>query len=57
MKPFLNAAQLANVPEVLAQGQAGMQGVFVSPQYATDRSVERLLDLLRVNVDRRHRLV
>jgi hypothetical protein len=56
MKPFLHAAQVANVPEVLARGQ-GMQGVFVSPQYATEHSVERLLDLLRVDVDRGHRLV
>src|SRR6478609_5696352 len=28
-----------NVPAVLYQGQGGMLGVFVSPQYATDRSV------------------
>ena len=28
-----------NVPEVLYQGQGGMLGVFVSPHYATDRSV------------------
>ena len=28
-----------NVPAVLHQGQGGMLGVFVSPQYATDRSV------------------
>ncbi len=31
--------QLANVPAVLAQGQGGMLGVYVSPNYATDRSV------------------
>src|SRR3954469_12566876 len=30
---------VANAPAVLAQGQGGMLGVFVSPQYATDRSV------------------
>ena len=30
---------VANVPAVLYQGQGGMLGVFVSPQYATDRSV------------------
>src|SRR6188768_3959262 len=28
-----------NVPAVLYQGQGGMLGVFVSPKYATDRSV------------------
>ena len=28
-----------NVPAVLYQGQGGMLGVFVSPQYATDHSV------------------
>ena len=28
-----------NVPAVLYQGQGGMLGVFVSPRYATDRSV------------------
>src|SRR6266550_2499322 len=28
-----------NVPEVLYQGQGGMLGVFVSPQYATDHNV------------------
>src|SRR5262245_34535523 len=31
--------QVANVPAVLAQGQGGMLGVFVSPHYATDHSV------------------
>ena len=31
--------QVANVPAVLAQGQGGMLGVFVSPRYATDHSV------------------
>src|SRR6185436_11461080 len=30
---------VANVPAVLYQGQGGMLGVFVSPQYATDHSV------------------
>jgi glucose/arabinose dehydrogenase len=30
---------VANVPAVLYQGQGGMLGVFVSPHYATDRSV------------------
>jgi aldose sugar dehydrogenase len=30
---------VANVPEVLAQGQGGMLGIFLSPHYATDRSV------------------
>jgi glucose/arabinose dehydrogenase len=30
---------VANVPAVLAQGQGGMLGVYVSPRYATDRSV------------------
>ena len=30
---------IANVPAVLAQGQGGMLGIFVSPQYATDHSV------------------
>ncbi|HYW30278.1 MAG TPA: PQQ-dependent sugar dehydrogenase [Gemmatimonas sp.] len=30
---------IANVPAVLAQGQGGMLGVYVSPNYATDRSV------------------
>jgi aldose sugar dehydrogenase len=30
---------IANVPQVLYQGQGGMLGVFVSPQYATDHSV------------------
>ncbi len=30
---------VANVPAVLAQGQGGMLGVFVSPRYATDHSV------------------
>src|SRR6187431_2528134 len=28
-----------NVPAVLAQGQGGMLGVFISPKYATDQSV------------------
>ena len=31
--------QVENVPAVLAQGQGGMLGVFVSPHYATDHSV------------------
>jgi aldose sugar dehydrogenase len=30
---------VANVPAVLHQGQGGLLGVFVSPRYATDRSV------------------
>ena len=30
---------VANVPAVLAQGQGGMLGVYVSPNYATDHSV------------------
>jgi len=30
---------VANVPEVLYQGQGGMLGVFISPHYATDQSV------------------
>ncbi len=30
---------VANVPSVLAQGQGGMLGVYVSPNYATDQSV------------------
>jgi glucose/arabinose dehydrogenase len=30
---------VANVPAVLAQGQGGMLGIFLSPQYATDRKV------------------
>jgi glucose/arabinose dehydrogenase len=30
---------IANVPAVLAQGQGGMLGVFVSPNYATDHSI------------------
>src|SRR5436305_2687184 len=30
---------LENVPAVLAQGQGGMLGVFVSPKYATDHNV------------------
>ena len=30
---------VANVPAVLAQGQGGMLGVYVSPRYGTDRSV------------------
>src|SRR5436190_1813160 len=30
---------VANAPEVLFQGQGGMLGVFVSPQYAIDHSV------------------
>jgi glucose/arabinose dehydrogenase len=30
---------IANVPAVLAAGQGGMLGVFVSPRYATDHSV------------------
>jgi glucose/arabinose dehydrogenase len=30
---------VANVPAVLAQGQGGMLGVFLSPRYATDQSV------------------
>jgi len=30
---------VANVPEVLFQGQGGMLGVFVSPHYATDHNV------------------
>ncbi len=30
---------VANAPAVLFQGQGGMLGVFVSPRYATDRSV------------------
>src|SRR4051812_30758679 len=30
---------VTNVPAVLAQGQGGMLGVFVSPHYATDHSV------------------
>jgi len=31
--------QVDNVPAVLAQGQGGMLGVFVSPHYATDHNV------------------
>jgi glucose/arabinose dehydrogenase len=31
--------QIDNVPPVLAQGQGGMLGVFLSPKYATDHSV------------------
>ena len=31
--------QVTNVPAVLAQGQGGMLGVFVSPRYATDHNV------------------
>src|SRR4051812_19470739 len=31
--------QLENVPAVLAQGQGGMLGVFVSPRYATDHNI------------------
>lgn len=31
--------KVANVPAVLHQGQGGMLGVYVSPRYATDRSV------------------
>src|SRR5258705_11550052 len=31
--------QVDNVPAVLAQGQGGMLGVFVSPRYATDHNV------------------
>jgi aldose sugar dehydrogenase len=31
--------QVDNVPAVLAQGQGGMLGVFVSPHYATDQSI------------------
>jgi glucose/arabinose dehydrogenase len=31
--------QLENVPPVLWQGQGGMLGVFISPKYATDKSV------------------
>src|SRR4051812_25935076 len=30
---------VANAPAVLHQGQGGMLGVFVSPRYATDRSI------------------
>ena len=30
---------VANVPAVLAQGQGGMLGVFLSPHYATDHNV------------------
>jgi glucose/arabinose dehydrogenase len=30
---------VANVPPVLAQGQGGMLGVFLSPHYAEDRFV------------------
>src|SRR3954471_23294243 len=30
---------VANAPEVLAQGQGGMLGVFLSPHYATDHSI------------------
>jgi len=30
---------VSNVPAVLAQGQGGMLGIFVSPKYATDQSV------------------
>jgi len=30
---------VANVPAVLAQGQGGMLGVYISPNYATDKSV------------------
>src|SRR5687767_11207638 len=30
---------VANVPAVLYQGQGGLLGVFVSPHYATDRSI------------------
>src|SRR5438552_1065278 len=30
---------LGNVPAVLAQGQGGMLGIYVSPRYATDSSV------------------
>src|SRR3954466_112540 len=31
--------QVANAPAVLAQGQGGMLGVFVSPRYATDHNI------------------
>lgn len=31
--------QVSNVPAVLAQGQGGMLGVYLSPNYASDRSV------------------
>lgn len=31
--------QLTNVPAVLYQGQGGMLGIFLSPKYATDKSV------------------
>lgn len=31
--------KIANVPAVLAQGQGGLLGVFLSPHYATDHSV------------------
>jgi len=31
--------RVANVPAVLAQGQGGMLGVFLSPRYASDQSV------------------
>src|SRR6185503_1243531 len=30
---------IANVPAVLYQGQGGMFGMFLSPQYATDHSI------------------
>jgi glucose/arabinose dehydrogenase len=30
---------VANVPEVLARGQGGMLGIYLSPQYATDHNV------------------
>src|SRR6476620_7472627 len=31
--------QVENAPAVYWQGQNGMQGVFLSPRYATDRSI------------------
>src|SRR5947199_440355 len=30
---------IANVPAVLAQGQGGMLGVYLSPKYATDHNI------------------
>jgi glucose/arabinose dehydrogenase len=37
--PAMRKISVGNVPTVLAQGQGGMLGVYVSPNYATDKSI------------------
>ena len=37
--PTMRKISIGNVPTVLSQGQGGMLGVYVSPNYATDKSI------------------